>query len=169
MTGIIPYGFNHVNNDKSLCLGIEAEIKIIIFKNTGDLIYWFDKFVINYLYAAMYFKRFNDVPFGERSHGIEGKIEFYREFLKEKNIAKIYYMLTYVQSNEIVGHRVCPCGSGRRIRNCHMKELLSIKEINNINDMIEIERAYMGTKEKFFIYPFTNEEINKIMKSFLEI
>ena len=47
--GIIPDDF-HKNNDKSLCLGVETEMKIFL-QNTPNLLKFVNSFVIPYFYS----------------------------------------------------------------------------------------------------------------------
>ena len=66
-------------------------------------------------------------PFGQWSHGAIGIVEFYSEMLGTKDIRMIARYLDYLASKEIKGHWPCPCHTGRRLRDCHMKLLLDLR------------------------------------------
>jgi len=66
-------------------------------------------------------------PFGQWSHGAVGIMEFYTELLGTKDIRVVAAYLDYLASKEIKGHWPCPCKSGRRLRDCHMKFLMELR------------------------------------------
>ncbi|KUO40384.1 MAG: hypothetical protein AVW05_03720 [Hadesarchaea archaeon DG-33] len=66
-------------------------------------------------------------PFGEWSHASVGIIEYYAELLGTKDLATILRYLDYLSKPKIKGHWKCPCGSGRRLRNCHFEELKDLR------------------------------------------
>jgi len=56
-----------------------------------------------------------------------GLVEFYSELLGTKDIRMIARYLDYLASKEIKGHWPCPCHTGRRLRDCHIKLLLDLR------------------------------------------
>jgi hypothetical protein len=66
-------------------------------------------------------------PFGERSHGVEGMYESYADILGVSDPGEIRRYLTYLSNSTIKGHWDCPCGSGKRLRNCHLASLRSLQ------------------------------------------
>lgn len=56
---------------------------------------------------------------GEWRHGSLGIIDFYSEILGTKNPKEIYQYLRALKSPIVKGHWICPCGSGKKIRDCH--------------------------------------------------
>jgi hypothetical protein len=58
---------------------------------------------------------------GEWGHGAEGIVEFYESILGTNNRAIILTFLGILKRDTIKGHWPCPCGSKKRLRNCHGK------------------------------------------------
>ena len=89
-----------------------------------------------FFYSYFYYQLYRLSPFGERSHFGRGILESIQEFfklktLKEtkiliKNLYKRKYkrMIKYKKS---LPNYICPCGSGKKIHNCHKEELISYK------------------------------------------
>jgi hypothetical protein len=65
-------------------------------------------------------------PFGQRSHGIQGILEFYAEVLETQDVKLILEYLDLLKHREIRGHWRCPCGSGRRLRDCHLLKIVNL-------------------------------------------
>ena len=57
---------------------------------------------------------------GEWRHGTDGIIEFYASVLRTNDPKTILAYLGILKRGDIKGHWACPCGSGRRLRNCHL-------------------------------------------------
>jgi len=66
-------------------------------------------------------------PFDEWSHGIEGQLEYYREVFGTDNLGHVRKYLEYMIAKKVKGHWECPCGSGRRIRDCHSQQIYSLR------------------------------------------
>lgn len=90
-------------------------------------------------------------PTGERSHGKAGIIETFVELLQEfgeaneKQIKAVLRLLARKSSAK--GHEICPCGSGKKLRNCH-KDL-----IRRLRRSIDPRHARLDLKEAFGISP----------------
>jgi hypothetical protein len=67
-------------------------------------------------------------PFGERSHGHEGLIEAYMELLGIDDPSRVAAYLDCLRKKALKGHFDCPCGSKRRLRNCHRAELQELSK-----------------------------------------
>jgi len=66
-------------------------------------------------------------PFGERPHYKPGLLECYGELLDCKEEPAIQRYLEYLSRKEVKGHWECPCGSGSRLRKCHLDHLLAVR------------------------------------------
>lgn len=128
--GNIPESFEHFLEDGSLCLGAPCDL-IDYLSSHNDLSGFIMTFLPSYFYAVSYYKRYGELPkYGERSHGILGLIEAYKERYEvddDQLLCKLLYML--YSGNEYRGHMSCPCGSGLKLRNCHGRKL--IKDIQS--------------------------------------
>lgn len=121
----IPKEFNHFLEDGSLCLAAVCELADFVASN-GTIKGYLEKYVMSYLYAASYFSRYKEIPFGERSHGIDGIKEAYMERYncdKEDMLISLVCVLAGVEKYR--GHSMCPCGSNKKLRECHGGRLLA--------------------------------------------
>lgn len=158
----VPKKF-HKNYDGELCLGVITEIKIKFIENPTVLNY-IDEFVIPYFCGFLYWQKHGYVPHRERSHGDVGVYEFFKGYLNIKDIRKILYVLMYIlEHKKIKGHNICPCGSNKKIRNCHRKQLVELATIDFTDDLKCLIHKYRkkNKKKTFFIFPLTNIEIKK--------
>lgn len=133
----IDKDYSHIYMNGDLCLGINSEIiSLCVENNLFDLIKWYTNFVIPYFYSYEYYQRFGVYPFGERSHGCMGILEYYMEFFNINDMIIAYKCLKFAINNEYKGHNLCPCGSGRIIRKCHKNELYKANTVL-MNELIQ--------------------------------
>jgi hypothetical protein len=95
------------------------------------LLHYVHELVIPFLYRFFFLKENNgDKPWGELSHGGKGIVEHYEEYFDVSGKEKVKGLLDYLaEHKEIKGHPKCPCGSGKKIRDCHLNEL---RELNDV-------------------------------------
>lgn len=67
-------------------------------------------------------------PFGERTHGVPGLFEAYGEMVGASDSKTILRYLDCLSNENLKGHWDCPCGSGKRLRNCHWDDLKTLHE-----------------------------------------
>lgn len=83
----------------------------------------------DYFVSQTYYEIHGVWPFGERSHGKLGVLEAYGDLLgippSEKNLTDYLRVLS---RETIKGHALCPCGSGKRIRQCHNDDLRRLSQ-----------------------------------------
>lgn len=126
----IPLSYGHLYKDGELCLAPDDEIKLILGENF-TLNKWIDNFVIPYFFGYSYFEKYGVMPFGERSHGAKGIKEFYKDFFNVDSEKKAMNFLKFIysfKSYKYKGHYMCPCGSGKRVRDCHKNILLKCED-----------------------------------------
>lgn len=105
------------SDDGACCLGIKRTSEK--FERNFRIKRFMNELVIPFFYLLSYTEKFgieasrNDL-WGEYSHGLEGQIEHRKEIL---NFAK-----RNPNRNE-----PCPCGSGKKYKNCHCQEVEYIK------------------------------------------
>lgn len=82
----------------------------------------------DYFVSQTYYEINSVWPFGERSHGRLGVLEAYADLLgSAPDDAKIIAdYLQLLSRQTIKGHALCPCGSGRRLRQCHRDDLQNL-------------------------------------------
>lgn len=125
--GKIPKNF-HCNPDGTLCL--ETPLKIYkIFRKCETLKNFIDKLIVPYLYSFSYYKKHGNLPYGEHKHGAEGILEDYKKEFGVNGNFKALKLLQILAEDSYRGHHLCPCGSGKKLRDCHIKNILLIKEL----------------------------------------
>ena len=84
--------------------------------------------VCNYFLGQKAFEMYGQWPFGERRHGIDGIFDFYKEYLETSDHNVVRNYLTCLSHDVVKGHWDCPCGSGKRIRNCHHQQIADLRK-----------------------------------------
>jgi len=138
----------HKNPNGELCLGCNAEILSKIrynYKNKITICDFIEKFIAPFYYSYLFYKKYGETPYGERSHGIFGIIEYYNEVFQTKHIKNTLDILEYISTQKYKGHHLCPCGSGKMIRKCHKDIMILL--INNVG-IKEITRDYLNIYRK---------------------
>ncbi len=130
--GRIPSDF-HTNPDGFACLTTPLEI-MRQFSKQPDLIGFIEHLLIPYLYGYTHLMEYNFLPFGEFDHGDEGKRQSFAEILSNYKIlfsvdedSEVLSLLRVLAEDNYRGHHKCPCGSLKKLRDCHGPALLEIK------------------------------------------
>lgn len=113
----IDSNYNHQYKDGPLCLETDFAIRIR-FVDGLNLVSWMQEFVEPYFFSYEYYQRFGCFPFGERSHGIEGILQSFGDVFQETDNIKVCKILMFIYSDCYRGHLPCPCGSGKKYKNC---------------------------------------------------
>ena len=101
-----------------LCLASNLELKIY-FNRNNDFSAFVDEYIIPYFYTYRFFEEYGVYPYGERSHGSMGDLEYLKDLLGVNNWNQVYDIMVFVVKGKYRGHIMCPCGSSKRIRDCH--------------------------------------------------
>ena len=123
--GRIDQSYEHLNQDGTLCLATPIE-KRLFFLEQQSLLGFVNHLIVPYLYGYCYWKKYGKHPFGERAHGVEGIIEYYRDDLGLGSHLNILAMLAFLFEYGYRGHLPCPCKSGLKVRECHNEILLQL-------------------------------------------
>ncbi|WP_420635832.1 SEC-C metal-binding domain-containing protein [Candidatus Palauibacter sp.] len=87
-----------------------------------------------FLVGQAYYQAHGHWPPGlGRSHGVEGIIEAYRELLTPLGSMEppviTNFMRLLARPSDPGGHETCPCGSGRRLRECHRSLITDLRRV----------------------------------------
>ena len=134
MGGRIPKDF-HTNSDGTLCLGTPLLIKMKYYEEP-NLLGFINNCLVPYLYGFSYMKKYGELPNGEFSHGIPGIIQHYKELFNSQSLTVIINLIKILAYNSYRGHKLCPCGSGKKLRNCHGKILLDLKKYQSSEEFL---------------------------------
>jgi hypothetical protein len=67
-------------------------------------------------------------PFGQWAHGVKGVFQYYRELLNTSDLPVITKYLEYITAKKVKGHWPCPCNKGNRLRDCHFRLIIDLRE-----------------------------------------
>ena len=82
----------------------------------------------NFLVSQSTFEATGKWPFGERPHGYEGMVQGYGELFGSADPAVIRSHLRYLAAEASKGHWSCPCGGGKKVRQCsHQDQLVTLR------------------------------------------
>jgi hypothetical protein len=124
--GRIPHvARRHVNPDGTACPIVPEEW--LVNPHRDSLFSYLEGPVHNFFLGQSLAEADEPWPFGERPHGVPGLLECYGELMGTKETQVIHEYLKYLSRKEVKGHWDCPCGSGSRLRNCHMDHLLELR------------------------------------------
>lgn len=98
----------------------------------SDLTDFFTKLVHPFFVGQFYYDTHGEwPPTGERSHGKDGILEAFDELLaefgdpSEEQVRAVLKLLA--RKNIPKGHEWCPCGSGKRLRDCHRELIVRLR------------------------------------------
>ncbi len=80
----------------------------------------------NYLLFNSSLERGEEWPHGEWDHGANGILDHYAKYFGTKDLFVVLNYLDALAKPQIKGHGECPCGSGKRLRHCHVDVLLKM-------------------------------------------
>ncbi len=124
--GSIEKDYPHRYPDGKLCLATEIDMVLEHEKNPS-LLNWMRQFVEPYYVIYEYYKRYGEYPYGDRAHGEYGIVQAYMEIFSVDAV-HVVYLLKDIVYESYRGHHLCPCDSGKRLRNCHGESILRFKE-----------------------------------------
>lgn len=114
----IDKDYPHRYTNGQFCLASDLELKMF-FSQSEDICLFVEKYIIPYLYTYRYYKEYGVYPYGDRSHGVMGNIEYLKDLFVVENWDQVFNLIFFIIQSPYRGHLMCPCGSGNRIRNCH--------------------------------------------------
>jgi hypothetical protein len=110
----------HISGDGTACLLVPEEWLLARDQSFRALL---DGPIRNFFLGQILVEAGKPWPFGERPHGYDGLIESYMELLAITDPARVIAYFDCLRRKALKGHFECPCGSEKRLRNCHRAEL----------------------------------------------
>lgn len=126
----------------SLCLGINSDINYFL-KTNKSINDFIDYFVIPYFFNFSCFEKYGKYCWEGYSHGSIGIKEYYKEKF-EINDEKILYNFfkLIVEDKTFLD---CPCGSNKSFKECHLKK---VKFISDLQLKLDSQKIYKKSKNK---------------------
>lgn len=148
----------HVNPaDGSLCLGVPEELWVV-WGQSFDLCKYLNGPVRDFLIGNTLIEQGEAWPHGECAHDVEGICAFYDEKFGTSEPIAIYQLLQYLSRERIKGHWGCPCGSGKKLRDCHFRIVLDLHQnlaapairysLGKLRCHMALEHRLNGTQKK---------------------
>ena len=128
--GQISSDYDHLDPGGTLCLAVPIEQRRV-FLEEPTLLGFVNRLVIPYLYGYCYFRKHGHHPFEEAAHGYEGILHHYKDSLGLDDDLAALRVISFLLEYGYRGHHDCPCGSGRRVRDCHGPKLLQLHQTHN--------------------------------------
>jgi hypothetical protein len=116
----------HINHDGAACVLLPDE-RWRVWPPGSTLLTFLQGPVHSFFLAQSLVERGDPWPFGQWGHGADGVREYYEALLHTADLQVICHYLQCLAAKEIKGHWDCPCTSGQRLRNCHMKTLIDLR------------------------------------------
>jgi hypothetical protein len=146
----IPSEYEHIYQDKELCLEVNTRIVIELTEHP-TLVYFFQHFVDAYFLSFLYHERHNKFPFGERSHGITGILEYYYDkFNVNKDVVALRLLKALYYGGPNDSSAYCPCGSKISYAHCHKETIerlqnsryrpLYFSDFRDIQEMVKCQK-----------------------------
>ena len=110
--------YQHYYSNGTLCLATDSQIRLR-FIDGFDLIAWMEEFVETYFFSYEYYRCYGSFPFGDRAHGQRGVIQTYQDIFKTDDLRSTLKLMAHIMISPYRGHQLCPCASGKRVRDCH--------------------------------------------------
>lgn len=120
--GKVESTYDHVYQDGTLCLAVPIEERRIFWEQPS-LLGFVNRLVIPYFYGYCHWKKFGEHPFDEQDHGAAGIVQHYIDSLHLQDATSALAVLSFLLEYGYRGHHPCPCGSHKKVRNCHGKIL----------------------------------------------
>lgn len=102
--------------------------ELVMLRGEASLLSYLNGPVRNFFLSQLSVESGKGWPFSQWDHGKDGLVQAYGEMLGVTGEKIIKAYLDFVSSKEIKGHWLCPCGSGRRIRDCHFEDVKKLRE-----------------------------------------
>lgn len=125
--GRIPWTADAHNPEKGACLFLPEE-KSEVFPEGSSFLDFLRGPIHNFFLGQSLVALGDRWPFGEHEHGVTAIAAFYQNLFDTKDVQVVGRLLVALAKDQIRGHLDCPCGSGKRVRHCHLTILLNAKK-----------------------------------------
>lgn len=122
----LPWRHNpdrHVFGQGQACLAVNAEIQLH-WPPGSTLVKFLERLVDPWIVWQAYYDAHDEPPpWGARDHGREGIFDFYREQWGQPLPGAFQtkaFMELLAMKKTPKGHHPCPCGNGKKLRDCHL-------------------------------------------------
>ena len=126
--GRVPWiADRHVNQDGTACVLLPDE-RWRVWPVGSTLLDFLNGPVRNFFLGQSLVEQGDPWPLGQWAHGVEGIRNYYAELLGTQDVSVICAYLESLSAKRIKGHWPCPCGSGKRLRDCHGETVSNLRQ-----------------------------------------
>lgn len=164
--GKITQSFMHFMGRGNFCLEAPVEVRRR-FSLHKNLCRFIDDQIIPYLATYSYKKEYGKPPFGERSHGVPGLLEYYAEFLQLDNAQPIpvLRLLKCLADSVFLPNIMCPCGSGKRFGDCHYQKIEELRPHYTPREFeVELKEIIKYERRRGVSLPLSQVESKRMQK-----
>lgn len=122
------------------CLYLPEELVVRVTEPYG-VVSFLDGPVRNFFLGQVGVELGTPFPLGEWAHGADGARQMLTQLLGIDNVNVCVGFLTMFSGKVIKRHWPCPCGSGRKIRDCHDGLVLRLRQLPLTTRRFLLERA----------------------------
>lgn len=115
----------HVCDDGAICTEVP---ELTLLRGRYSLVSYLDGPVRNYFLGQLLVEQGRKWPFGEWDHGKLGLLQAYGEVLGVTHEPQIRRFLDCLGHKKVKEHWNCPCGSGKKIRDCHLSMIRKLQD-----------------------------------------
>lgn len=150
--GLIPRGTDrwHLMTDNSLCLGSRIEV-IRRFRTDPTIRGYLESLVLPYLHGFLNRNESGVPPQGELPHGAEGTLQDYQRILNVEQPKVVLPLLAILALGKYSGNQPCPCGSGKKLKRCHLWRIREIESLQTKRqfavDVLEIQNFLKSARK----------------------
>jgi len=139
---IAPVVQRHVfPKSKTACLCLPHEVPLYLSEVTFS--YFWEKLLKFWLVGQAGYDHTGQWPFPERKHDASAIYEGFSELLGISDLNAVQrFTVLLLRKNPAKGHELCPCGSGRKLKNCHQEEYNKVRELLS-SDILKLYRMIL--------------------------
>jgi hypothetical protein len=116
--GKVPKEFHTYPENMTFCTAAPLIEKLKFFEHP-TLKNYIEKLLIPYLFSYSCLQKYGELPYGDLGHGAPGILNSYKELFCVYDDFVVLGILKFLAYGKYKGHYPCPCGSKRKLRECH--------------------------------------------------
>jgi hypothetical protein len=145
--GRIPHTDNrHMNPADGTACVLLPDQRWEIWPPGSTLLHFLDGPVRNFFLGQSLVELGEPWPFGHWGHGADGIREYYAGLLGTDHVRTIAQFVEYLTKENVKGHWPCPCGNGKRLRDCHRD---MVRDLSTKIDRQVAMESLMRLRERF--------------------
>lgn len=161
-----PEDFNHVYPNGNACLATIGEIQFFL-SDSPTVEEFIEHFINPFFFTLEYFEEYHAFPFGERAHGTQGLLSFYKEKwnLDEEDLVEMFDIIFH---NKYRGHHLCFCNSCKKLRDYHGKLVFKIISHSTLREKFIHEFLLIESCKKEVIEYCQRKKLHKMRNILLQ-